>query len=130
MGSLETSRCAELKSISLVKLLAGDPTSAKDLVDACKENGFFYLDFRDPSISQSLQRVDQLIVMGNEVFALPLEEKEQYSTEKYLPSRLLGYRSMIGIIKSMILTCSIGTNEPVVQWGRSLRREMDTKASR
>jgi hypothetical protein len=35
--------------------------------------------------------VDDLAAVGNSVFKLPLEEKEQYSTEKHLPSRLLGY---------------------------------------
>lgn len=91
MGSIEADQCANLKSIALVKLLAGDAETAKALVQACKEKGFFYLDFRSASTSRALQQVDDLAVVGNDVFSLPLEEKEVYSTEKYLPSRLLGY---------------------------------------
>lgn len=93
MGSLGSDQCADLRSISLVKLLADDPESVKDLVQACKEKGFFYLDFNSPTTSQSLRQVDELVDVGNAVFKLPLEEKEAYSTEKYLPSRLLGYLS-------------------------------------
>ena len=95
MGSIEIDQCADLKSIALDKLLAGDAETAKDLVQACKEKGFFYLDFRSSSTSRALRQADQLAVVGNEVFKLPLEEKETYSTEKYLPSRLLGCVSKV-----------------------------------
>jgi hypothetical protein len=115
MGSLATDRFADLKAISLVKLLAGDSGSAKDLVQACKENGFFYLDFRSPSTSRSLQQVDELINVGNAVFSLSLEEKEFYSTEKYLPSRLLGYAPNKTAGVSIVLTPNTVTNALDVQ---------------
>ncbi|KJZ74014.1 hypothetical protein HIM_06682 [Hirsutella minnesotensis 3608] len=83
---------ANLKSIPLDKLLAGHVTTENDLVSACQENGFFYLDFRHPSTCEILQHVDECAVIGKEVFKLPLKEKEEYSTEKYLPSRLFGYK--------------------------------------
>lgn len=124
-----TDQCADLKSISLVKLLAGDGDSAKDLVQACKENGFFYLDFRNDSTSEPLQQVDELIEVGNAVFKLPLEEKEQYSTEKYLPSRLLGY--VISDRKHpAALTLRLDTNELVVRLDHSQRKRMDMRAFR
>lgn len=91
MGSLEASKQAHLKSISLASLLAGTTEAVNNLVNACKENGFFYLDFRHPLTCNTLKHVDDLTVIGKSFFKLPLEEKEQYSTEKYLPSRLFGY---------------------------------------
>jgi isopenicillin N synthase-like dioxygenase len=130
MGSIAVDRCADLKAISLVKLLTGDQKSAKDLVQACKENGFFYLDFRDPSTSRSLQQVNELIDVGNAVFSLPLEEKEAYSTEKYLPSRLLGYASNDMTGPFAVLTSNTAINELDVQSGHLRRRRMDTKAFR
>ncbi|CAG8903463.1 unnamed protein product [Penicillium egyptiacum] len=90
MGSFEASQQADLKSISLFGLLEGNLEAANDLVSACKEKGFFYLDFRDASTCKMLTQVDDLITVGREVFKLSLEEKEQYSTEKHLPSRLQG----------------------------------------
>lgn len=130
MGSLPVDRCADLKAISLVKLLAGDSESTKDLVQACKENGFFYLDFGDPSTSRSLQQVDELIEVGSTVFSLPLEEKEAYSTEKYLPSRLLGYVSNKRTEPSIVLTPNTVTNVLDVQSDHLRRRRMDMKAFR
>ncbi|TWU71817.1 hypothetical protein ED733_001403 [Metarhizium rileyi] len=92
MGSREPSKQADLKSISLADLLSGDPSTASDLVTACKQNGFFYLDFRHASTCDTLKHADELADIGKSVFSLCLEEKEQYSTEKYLPSRLFGYK--------------------------------------
>ncbi|KID75019.1 2-oxoglutarate-dependent dioxygenase gloE [Metarhizium brunneum] len=94
MGSVESSKQADLKSISLAGLLAGNDDVVNDLVSACKENGFFYLDFRHESTCDILKLVDDLAAIGKSVFKLPLEEKEQYSTEKYLPSRLFGYKTV------------------------------------
>ena len=130
MGSIAADRCADLKAISLVKLLAGDSESAKDLVQACKDNGFFYLDFRGPSTSRSLEQVDELISVGNAVFSLPLEEKEAYSTEKYLPSRLLGYALNRMARSPTLLTSNTATNVLDAQSDRLRRRRTGTKAFR
>lgn len=89
MGS--STKRADLVSISLAGLLEGNPDTVSELVSACKTNGFFYLDFRDASTEETLKQVDELVDVGNSVFKLPLEEKEEYSTEKHLSSRLQGY---------------------------------------
>ncbi|CAF3640380.1 unnamed protein product [Fusarium graminearum] len=89
--TVDVKKIANLKSVSLAGLLAGQADAIDDLVSSCKTYGFFYLDFQDPSTSGILKLVEQLSVIGKTVFKLPLEEKEEYSTEKYLPSRLLGY---------------------------------------
>ncbi|KAJ5892370.1 gibberellin 3-beta hydroxylase [Penicillium tannophilum] len=92
MASADITKQADLKSISLAGLLEGNTDTVRDLVSSCKENGFFYLDFRDPSTCEILKVVDDLSAVGKSVFKLPLEEKEEYSTEKHLPSRLQGYK--------------------------------------
>jgi isopenicillin N synthase-like dioxygenase len=97
--NIETTKTASLTSVSLAGLLAGQADSINDLVISCKTNGFFYLDFRDPSTSHILKLVEELAVIGKSVFKLPLEEKEEYSTEKYLPSRLLGYGFLLSSIE-------------------------------
>ncbi|KAM3538912.1 hypothetical protein ARSEF1564_008180 [Beauveria bassiana] len=93
MEFFEPSKDAGLKSILLSDLLAGDAGSVSDLVSACKEFGFFYLDFQHPSTCGILKHVNDLSAIGKAVFELSLEEREQYSTEKYLPSRLLGFNA-------------------------------------
>ncbi|CVK98796.1 hypothetical protein FPRO06_07726 [Fusarium proliferatum] len=90
--AIGTNKTANLASVSLAGLLAHDANAINDLVSECKTNGFFYLDFRHPSTSDILKLVEQLSIIGKSMFKMTLEEKEEYSTEKYLPSRLLGYK--------------------------------------
>lgn len=82
-----------------------------------------------PRAKLAWQQVDDLTAMGQEVFRLPLEEKEAYSTEKYLPSRLLGYLPILRATWSHMLTSSPVTNELDVQWDHLQRRKMAMKAS-
>lgn len=89
--TIGTNKTANLASVSLAGLLTRDANAINDLVSECKTNGFFYLDFRHPSTSDILTLVEQLSIIGKSTFKMTLEEKEEYSTEKYLPSRLLGY---------------------------------------
>lgn len=112
--TVETTKTASLTSVSLAGLLAGQADSINDLVTSCKTNGFFYLDFRHPSTCDILKLVEELAVIGKSVFKLPLEEKEEYSTEKYLPSRLLGYVLLFPSIELAWLNDVAGTSEPDV----------------
>lgn len=103
MGSFEPCKQAHLSSISLAKLLAGNVDTVNDLLQACKGNGFFYLDFRHPSTCDILKHVDELAIIGKSFFKLSLEKKEEYSTEKYLPSRLFGYVCFVSSCLASIL---------------------------
>ena len=128
MGSIGQTKKTDLKSISLAGLLAGDADPVKDLVQSCKEYGFFYLDLRDSSTCETLMKADELVGVGRSVFKLSLEEKEEYSTEKYLPSRLLGFVcfALMRTSKSNI----IATNERAVPLDHLLRRRTAMKAFR
>lgn len=128
MGSVEPTKQANLKSICLAGLLAGDVDTVNDLVQSCKENGFFYLDLRDAATCKMLKQADDLVGVGKSVFQLSLEEKEEYSTEKYLPSRLLGYVALAVI--STLISNHVASNEPVVLLARLLRRKTATRAFR
>jgi isopenicillin N synthase-like dioxygenase len=72
----------ELPTVSLAKLVKGDTSTANDLVTACRDVGFFYLDFRDPLTSKILEDVDKLVTITENTFQLPLDEKQYYNTEK------------------------------------------------
>ena len=128
MGSIEPTKLAHLASISLAGLLAGHVDAVNDLVQSCKENGFFYLDLRDASTSKTLKQADDLVGVGKSVFKLPLEEKEDYSTEKYLPSRLLGYVSFA--LMRPLEPNLVATNEPAVLLDHLRRRRTAMRAFR
>ena len=128
MGSIEPTKQADLQSISLAGLLAGDVDSVNDLVQSCKEYGFFYLDLRDASTCETLKKADDLVSVGKSVFKLPLGEKEEYSTEKYLPSRLLGYVPFA--VMRALKSDPVATNEPAVLLDHLLRRKTAMRAFR
>lgn len=78
---------APLLRISLKKLLDQDPSEIDQVWKASRELGFFYLDLRDavstsasPSINgpSLLQDVNALFTLGEQLFALPVSEKQKY----------------------------------------------------
>lgn len=77
---------APLLRISLQKLLDQDASEIDKVWKASRELGFFYLDLRNavstttPPINgpSLLKDVDALFSLGEEVFALPLDEKQKY----------------------------------------------------
>lgn len=77
---------APLLRISLQKLLDQDASEIEKVWRASQELGFFYLDLRDAvSTSDSSingtalqQDIDALFSLGEQLFALPVEEKQKY----------------------------------------------------
>jgi isopenicillin N synthase-like dioxygenase len=76
---------APLLRISLKKLVEGDETEINKVWKASQELGFFYLDLRDASTTESqingpalLKDVDALFSLGEQVFDLPTSEKQKY----------------------------------------------------
>jgi Isopenicillin N synthase and related dioxygenases len=70
---------APLLRLSSGKLLAGDPTEYRMLFQASTDIGFFYLDLSDSDQGSSLLGdADNLFQVGERLFELSLEEKNQY----------------------------------------------------
>ncbi|KAF4201968.1 hypothetical protein CNMCM8927_000882 [Aspergillus lentulus] len=89
---MDSATPARLRRVSLAGLLAGDLSVVNELLSACQEVGFFYLDFQNPSTCGILDDVDNIAALGTSVFQLPQEEKQEFSTEKFGPSKILGYK--------------------------------------
>jgi len=73
-------KLASLEKISLARLLdEKDNEESSSLLEACKFYGFFYLDLDSCEEGKKLLEVVQkLFHLSDEVFALPLEEKNKY----------------------------------------------------
>ncbi|RAK93869.1 oxidoreductase [Aspergillus costaricaensis CBS 115574] len=70
---------APLLRLSLSKLQAHDVTETHNLLQACKDIGFFYLDLRDTEEGTNLlNHADKLFPIGERLFDLPLDEKKKY----------------------------------------------------
>lgn len=68
---------APLLTLSFDKLQKNDSQEIKRLVRACEDLGFFYLDLRGPG-DRILNDADKLFKIGEELYDLPLEEKQKY----------------------------------------------------
>ncbi len=68
---------APLLRLSFAKLVEGDATEVNRFVRACEDLGFFYLDLSGPG-DAILADADQLFGVGEQLFDLPVEEKQQY----------------------------------------------------
>ncbi|WVQ70426.1 uncharacterized protein L199_008653 [Kwoniella botswanensis] len=75
-GDLKT---APLVSVSFAKLEADDNKSSSDFFQACKELGFFYLDFVGSKLGETIiSEAEELNKVQKEFFALPNEVKDVY----------------------------------------------------
>ena len=80
-----------LLRISLKKLIGHDEEEIKRLMDACEDNGFFYLDVQEEeSYSSIFSDINILFKAGEEFFALDFEEKKKYDFSAKTP--YFGYK--------------------------------------
>ncbi|ESZ95458.1 oxidoreductase [Sclerotinia borealis F-4128] len=103
---------AELKTLTLSKLLAGDVDESSHLFKACTTSGFFLLDLRGtPSGEELLQNGKDIIELSHTLFNLELSEKLKYSASL---KNHYGYKPM-GISK----VDANGTPDRCEFWGIS-----------
>lgn len=104
---------ASLEAISLDALQSSPPSALESskLFAACRELGFFYLDFNGSQLGESILReAEELHSLQQEFYALPHEVKDEYGQDKVDP--FFSYRWT---------PCAEGVKDV---WGRAGRREM------
>jgi len=68
----------ELETYSLAQLEKGDEELEGRLFETCKTRGFFYLDLESSTASSLPKDSEAIARLAEQVFKLPLEEKEKY----------------------------------------------------
>jgi hypothetical protein len=81
---------ASLKVITFSSLLNSETRAIADLHKAGVENGFFYLDLRNPQTQTLLDEVERLYGVAESIFRLPLEEKLKYDLDQIGPAKIDG----------------------------------------
>lgn len=73
--------CIELQTFSVSSLEKGDPITEEKLFEACKAQGFFFLDLKNSQheASSMPQDAEELARVMEEISKLPVEEKEKFS---------------------------------------------------
>lgn len=73
---------ADLQIISFNDVVIREPLSILNLVTACKNDGFFYLNLAESPQFKILQYVSDLMTASEAFFNLPLPEKMLFDTDK------------------------------------------------
>jgi len=81
---------ASLRMISLQDLANGVKSSQNDLLRACTELGFFYLDCRDFDSGKVMERVQDMYSLGTSFFDLSQQEKSQWQVEEHGEHLVMG----------------------------------------
>lgn len=81
---------AQLRTVHLSKLLDGDAAESRNLLNACKTDGFFYLNIQNID-DNLLQVVDAMFQLDRELYDVPDEEKMAYDVDKLSELKLNGY---------------------------------------
>lgn len=81
--------CADLQTISLAAIKAGDESEQARLLAICKDQGFFYLDVSNSTAQYLAQDAENIGHLSEDLFKLPVQEKMKYPWGRK-PYSLLG----------------------------------------
>ncbi|KAI1137439.1 oxidoreductase [Hypoxylon sp. FL0543] len=82
---------ASMDTISLADLRSGNAATAKQIMVACQELGFFILDLHGDGLGEAvIEEIDQLFDLAKDLMSLPDEEKERYLSNP--PESFLGFK--------------------------------------
>lgn len=73
---------ADLQVVSLQGLLDEDETAKENLVKACTDLGFFYLDCRDVYSGRVMQDVQNMYTLAKSFYDLPQEAKDKWFVDR------------------------------------------------
>ncbi|KAF5515182.1 2-oxoglutarate-dependent dioxygenase gloE [Colletotrichum siamense] len=84
---------ADLRVVSLQKLMDGDASVKEDLLKACTDLGFFYLDCRHVASGRIMKEVQDMYTLATSFYDLPQEEKSRWLVDRDHDEHLvMGYK--------------------------------------
>ena|SRR5436190_9825112 len=86
-----SSPVADLYTIHLGQLQAGNAEESEKLFHACKKHGFFYLDLENRDNDSFWKGIDDVYALSEEFFDLDIEEKLAYDVDKLSEMKVNGY---------------------------------------
>lgn len=73
---------ADLRIVSLQGLMDGDKSAQENLLKACTDLGFFYLDCRDVDSGRVMQDVQNMYTLATSFYDLPQETKNKWFVDR------------------------------------------------
>ena len=87
---MELEPVAQLLTIDLGRLHAGDEKEAAKLFKAAKEDGILHLDLQDRRFMAVIDAVDDVFALSKDLFSLREEEKMKYDVDELGALKLNG----------------------------------------
>lgn len=84
---------AQLETITFSALAETDPDECEKLFQACRFDGFFYLDMRETH-DDLLSAIEEIYQLEHRLFQLPSTELMQYDVDRLSSSKLNGYKPL------------------------------------
>ena len=73
---------ADLRIVSLRGLMDGEKSAQENLLKACTDLGFFYLDCRDIDSGRVMQDVQNMYTLATSFYDLPQETKNKWFVDR------------------------------------------------
>ncbi|KAF7515285.1 hypothetical protein G7054_g14652 [Neopestalotiopsis clavispora] len=89
---LDADRLGQLRTVSLNRLQSASAPEQSTLLAACMEDGFFYLDFTQSSLSKVLEDVESVFMLSEDLFNYPLDIKTLFDVDKVSDLKVNGYK--------------------------------------
>jgi isopenicillin N synthase-like dioxygenase len=83
---------AHLQTISLHDLQVDSPSEQKRLLQTCINDGFFYLDVRESTISSRMSDIDTIFDLSKQLFDYSPEVKSLFDVDRISPMKTNGYK--------------------------------------
>jgi hypothetical protein len=106
-AGMATFENAKLRKIPLRDLYVGKAEAIEALIQACKTEGFFYLDLCGDETARMVANVEKLELLGQDIFNCAEEEKTRYDFRKIGRLRTTGYLPFVSLLMMMMLTLSL-----------------------
>ncbi|EKG19866.1 hypothetical protein MPH_02793 [Macrophomina phaseolina MS6] len=114
-GLNESYAIAGVHEVSFDLIKDGNQTEAAKLLEACREDGIFYLNLKhlDGSDSQLLQNSASIYHLAKQLFDLPTEEKMKHDIDLFGSTKVNGFVQFLRQLSRISTNRSVGTNPSV-----------------
>lgn len=89
---VDADRLGQLRTVSLNRLQSASASEQSTLIKACMEDGFFYLDCTQSSLSKILEDVESVFKLSEDLFNYPLDIKTLFDVDKVSDLKVNGYK--------------------------------------
>lgn len=82
---------ADIHTVDFYGLMNGDQSESERLLNASKQDGFFYLSFKAVKDNGTIELIEKMYQLNKDLFNLPLVSKMEFDVDKLSKMKLNGH---------------------------------------